>query len=287
MTGRATLNRDGKLWASVFTQRPLDRTLPHFIAGASGRVDGSKTMPVAFKESQDPESQSLLPQEHIPEQAPSAQPRHAFRRRHIFLAYAAGILSAVLVDLLLCSRYSFSLISTNGTVDSSAVANLANPDAGSTEVHRFPPASPTNAFPSLFPTNVGYAGPTPTGAEAALVATAPSYPLHTGAPHLVSPLSLDKSNTTDGSTKPTFDIFKHWGNLSPWFSVERGSFGIDAGPEAPESCRVTGLHLLHRHGARYPTEWASYGGPANFSGRLHAAASGWNGSGQLEFMNDW
>lgn len=32
---------------------------------------------------------------------------------------------------------------------------------------------------------------------------------------------------------------------------------------------------------------ASYGGPANFSGRLHASAEGWNGTGDLEFMNDW
>ena len=32
---------------------------------------------------------------------------------------------------------------------------------------------------------------------------------------------------------------------------------------------------------------ASYGGPANFSGRLHASADGWKGTGDLEFMNDW
>lgn len=32
---------------------------------------------------------------------------------------------------------------------------------------------------------------------------------------------------------------------------------------------------------------ASYGGPANFSSRLNQAADTWNGSGQLEFMNDW
>lgn len=32
---------------------------------------------------------------------------------------------------------------------------------------------------------------------------------------------------------------------------------------------------------------ASYGGPANFSGRLHASANGWNGTGDLEFMNNW
>jgi hypothetical protein len=44
---------------------------------------------------------------------------------------------------------------------------------------------------------------------------------------------------------------------------------------------------LHRHGARYPTGFSAYGGPAEFAGRLHAAAAGWNTSGELDFMNDW
>lgn len=128
-----------------------------------------------------------------------------------------------------------------------AVQVLAPPYAGSSEVHNFPPPSPTNFFPSLFPTNVGYAGPTPTGAEPGLIGTAPSYPMHTGAPHLVSPFSANKEHN--------FDLFKYWGNLSPWFSVERGTFGLDSSPETPDTCRVTGLHLLHRHGARYPTQY--------------------------------
>lgn len=32
---------------------------------------------------------------------------------------------------------------------------------------------------------------------------------------------------------------------------------------------------------------ASYGGPANFSGRLNKIASQWTGTGDLEFMNEW
>ena len=114
----------------------------------------------------------------------------------------------------------------------------------------FPPPNPTNVVPSLFPTPIGFAGPTSTGAEPAIIQTAPSYPLHTGAPHLVPP---SFNSSPDTPPNPDFDIFQHWGNLSPWFSVERGSFGVDSSPEAPEGCHVTGLHLLHRHGARYPT----------------------------------
>ena len=107
-------------------------------------------------------------------------------------------------------------------------------------------------IPSYFPTDVGYAGPTPTGAEPGLVKTAPGYPIHTGAAVLLQPTSKDE---VDGKGGKKFDMFRSWGNLSPWYSIERGAFGVDSGPDPPEGCAVTGLHFLHRHGARYPTNW--------------------------------
>lgn len=165
----------------------------------------------------------------------------------IILSFIGGIAACLTIQFIACA------IGHNSKGLASSLDRLASPSAGSTEVHRFPPSKPTNAFPSLFPTSVGHAGPTPTGAEPALIQTAPSYPLHTGAPHLVSPSF--KSNNSSSSSQ--FDLFKHWGNLSPWFSVERGSFGLDSSPEAPKGCRVTGLHLLHRHGARYPTGYGN------------------------------
>ncbi|PCH38306.1 phosphoglycerate mutase-like protein [Wolfiporia cocos MD-104 SS10] len=202
--------------------------------------------------------------------------RHAWQ---LSLAFVGGILTCALLQVAFGSSYwPWAREVTSSTTN----AALAPPYVGSTEVHHFPPASPTNAFPSLFPTNVGHAGPTPTGAEPALIATAPAYPIHSGAAHLVSP-SFAKPN----SNKTQFDLFKHWGNLSPWFSVGKDAFGLDSSPEAPGTCRVTGLHLLHRHGARYPTEWASYGGPANLARRLNEASSTWTASGSLSFLNDW
>jgi hypothetical protein len=114
--------------------------------------------------------------------------------------------------------------------------------------NHFPPSKPTNAHPSLFPIDVGYPGPTPTGAEPAVVATAPAYPQHTGAPGLLLPQKI--KGKTDGS----FDLFKSWGNLSPWHTIPSADFGLpDASPAAPDQCRVTGLHVLHRHGARCAT----------------------------------
>ncbi|KAH9951980.1 phosphoglycerate mutase-like protein [Amylocystis lapponica] len=233
----------------------------------------------------DTESQALLPTTADRDLEVASTPKSSFFSipslpcshgcLQIFLAFCGGVITCLLVQVVVTPHSWFS-------ADSPAHADLlAPPYVGSTEVHNFPPASPTNVFPSLFPTDVGHAGPTPTGAEPALIATAPSYPIHSGAAHLVSPTFASANN------KSHFDLFKHWGNLSPWYSVGKGAFGLDSGPEAPETCRVTGLHLLHRHGARYPTEWASYGGPAVFASKLHKVASKWTATGSLSFLNDW
>ncbi|EIW53780.1 phosphoglycerate mutase-like protein [Trametes versicolor FP-101664 SS1] len=202
--------------------------------------------------------------------------RGTFSSWRIVLAYAAGLFSAFAL------RFVFFL--------SHPPPDLFAPfPPGSTDVHRYPPPSPSNVFPSLFPSDIGHAGPTPTGAEPALVATAPSLPIHSGAAHLLAPQTLANHSlrkTPFYDSEQPFDVFQHWGNLSPWFSVPRSVFGVDSPPEAPEGCRVTGMHLLHRHGARYPTGGASYGGPANFSFRL-AQSESWKARGQLDFLNDW
>lgn len=106
--------------------------------------------------------------------------------------------------------------------------------------------------------SVGYPGGTPTGAEPGIIATAPFQPLQTGAAQLVAPAytSFPDPPTEPPSPIPRerpFDLFRSWGNLSPWYSVPRGAFGIDEGAEPPAECKVKGLHFLHRHGARYPT----------------------------------
>ncbi|KNZ49994.1 hypothetical protein VP01_4654g1, partial [Puccinia sorghi] len=38
------------------------------------------------------------------------------------------------------------------------------------------------------------------------------------------------------------------------FSLPTNTFGIQSGPEVPPGCSINQIHLLHRHGARYPTE---------------------------------
>ena len=172
---------------------------------------------------------------------------------HMFVAFLAGVLVQFLVGSVTSGSFSPLGWSTSSEVPISPNSDnndFVPPYVGSTEVHHYPPTKPTGVNTELFPTNVGYPGPTPTGAEPAVFLTAPSYPQHTGATNLLVPPKFLGAKSSSG--KP-FDLFRHWGNLSPWFSVPKGAFGVDSGPETPKTCRVTGLHFVHRHGARYPT----------------------------------
>ncbi|KAF8638870.1 hypothetical protein AX17_001926 [Amanita inopinata Kibby_2008] len=249
------------------------------------------------------EQDSLLPF-HTPTVSPSPGASSTqFKVFHLISAFLAGLATCLVVQYAICG-FNCSLKPSHASTASLDSHAVALPHVGSSEIHAFPPSSPTNAYPSLFPTRVGYAGETPTGAEPAIIATAPSYPLHTGAAQLVAPGTISGINKTKYGTDKPFDLFKSWGNLSPWYSVDNGAFGLDSGPEVPDGCRVTGLHLLHRHGARYPTSWgmllilyhglilaqnieAAYGGPARLAAHLHDTANKWNASGELEFLNSW
>ena len=182
---------------------------------------------------------------------------------HLTSAFVLGAVACIVAQYAICGTNCF-----RGSVplQNSEATALAPPYVGSTEVHHFPPSKPTNAFPSLFPSHVGYAGGTPTGAEPAVIATAPAYPIHPGqcSQQLIAPDTIpDQKSDNDGSGAEDeakgkhghrkFDLLKSWGNLSPWYSVGKRTFGINSSPEAPDTCVITGLHFLHRHGARYPT----------------------------------
>ncbi|ORY32143.1 putative phytase [Naematelia encephala] len=131
----------------------------------------------------------------------------------------------------------------------------------------------SQAYNGMFPTDVGYAGPTPTGSEAALLATAPALPMYSGVSPLVAP----------SNSRGSFNIIQHWGPLSPFYSV--ASHGL---PETsslfPPQCQIEEVHWLQRHGARYPTSGGD--GPLSVAMRLKEA-EGWTAKGDLAFLNDW
>lgn len=168
-----------------------------------------------------------------------------------------------------------------------APAVTASAQIGSTTTDAFPPAG-TKVNTSLFPNeeHVGFALTTATGAEAAAVETAAAYPYNNNGQAanfpLVAPVPLGDS------AKSTFDLTKYWGNLSPWYSVPSSDYGLDeTSPLIPEGCDITQMHLLYRHGARYPTSGAA---PSTFASELAAAAKGNSSlsfSGDLSFLSDW
>ncbi|WVN90098.1 uncharacterized protein L203_105333 [Cryptococcus depauperatus CBS 7841] len=132
----------------------------------------------------------------------------------------------------------------------------------------------THADHANFPTDVGYAGPTPTGKEPALMLTAPFLPTHTDVYPLIPPSAKSSQD---------FSIIQHWGHLSPYRTVE--SHGLSESKSlVPETCELDRLIWLQRHGARYPTSYP--GGPGAFASRLKFA-TGWTASGDLSFLNEW
>jgi hypothetical protein len=74
--------------------------------------------------------------------------------------------------------------------------------------------------------------------------------------------------------------------LSPWYSVSSADYGLpDASPLVPDGCDITQMHLLYRHGARYPTSGAA---PQTFAQKIvNATKTGFAVSGELSFLSDW
>ena len=69
------------------------------------------------------------------------------------------------------------------------------------------------------------------------------------------------------------------GQLSPYFANPDG-LGVDEFPLPPGS-EIKQLHMLHRHGSRYPTATPST------VDKLLSSKGSWKASGQLAFLNDW
>jgi len=145
---------------------------------------------------------------------------------------------------------------------------------------------PAKVNTSLFPDEsvVGFAGPTPTGKEAAAAQTAPLYPYNSAAAAAFPLTVLQPHGSSAFGDK--VDITKYWGNLSPWYSVSSADYGLsDANPLIPDGCTINQMLLLYRHGARYPTSGA---GPSTFAQKINnATASGFNVTGELQFLAEW
>ncbi|KAG0144274.1 hypothetical protein CROQUDRAFT_660242 [Cronartium quercuum f. sp. fusiforme G11] len=156
------------------------------------------------------------------------------------------------------------------------------------------PASQTNQS-LYFPTEstLGYAGPTQYGAEPSLIENAVQPMLNSHFPILDfnsdHPLhQTQQTNQTErvDSNEVSRPPIYEWGNLSPMYSLPPQTFSIQHGPGILGGCKVEQVHLVHRHGARYPTGGTSL--PA-FGRRIQAAQTNHqlHAKGALEFLNQW
>ncbi|WAQ83763.1 hypothetical protein PtA15_4A211 [Puccinia triticina] len=130
---------------------------------------------------------------------------------------------------------------------------------------------------NLFPSGkkIGYQGPTETGIEPFVAVTADAPPEQQSYYPLVSPAH---------SSHDAFDPVRSWGYLSPFHSLPSNAFGLEGSSgKVPDQCKLTQVHLLHRHGARYPTSSKE---PSGFAARLKAAGN-YKASGNLKFLNTW
>lgn len=135
------------------------------------------------------------------------------------------------------------------------------------------------AFPvDLFPTNIGYLGSTATAAAPELLQTDTAAAV-TGTPknqyHYPQPIELLVQ--AFDQKKDDRLIFELMATLSPQYVSEDGWGVYNYG--MPGQCRIKQLHVVQRHGLRYPDLKFKF--PAKLKN------STYNATGDLEFLNDW
>ncbi|KAJ6031976.1 hypothetical protein N7540_002708 [Penicillium herquei] len=140
----------------------------------------------------------------------------------------------------------------------------------------------TSALPDYFQTSFGpYAGPTQVGSAPFLAQINPApFGNHSYVPNTPIVTDVPIIGEADGA-----GIFKYMGNLSPYMPNPSG-FGVEEYPLPPGS-NITQMHMIHRHGSRYPT----FGDPVPvvyFHTRIsELLGNGTRFTGNLSFLNDW
>lgn len=148
-------------------------------------------------------------------------------------------------------------------------------------------SAPTSITPdNPFPTNVGYAGTIKDGSP-------PFLAVNDRISGQLKDSSIDtRYRPIDDCDDDNFNIFHSLGNESPYFSSPLFSSFQKDNAVLPDKCTVKQVHILQRHGARYPTSYSTEGAPyfgeviKNVS-RLNNPQSNFNASGPLSFLNDW
>ncbi|EPQ30302.1 uncharacterized protein PFL1_02418 [Pseudozyma flocculosa PF-1] len=184
-----------------------------------------------------------------------------------------------------CTRFSMRLL-TAGLLASTLLVSASPAYLLDRQLHLEPrqandTATPTTDAAGAFPTDVGYLGTTKPGAAPFLV-------VNDRIPGSRGNSPVETRWNTTGPSDPSFDIFKNVGNESPYFSTPLFASFQEKAAVLPETCTVSQVHLLHRHGARYPTSSTTEGAPLFGATIANASkADAFNATGPLSFLNDW
>ncbi|KAJ3552547.1 hypothetical protein NP233_g12855 [Leucocoprinus birnbaumii] len=86
----------------------------------------------------------------------------------------------------------------------------------------------------------------------------------------------------------SLNVIQYFGNLSPWRSIPSTSYGLpEASPLVPDGCQVVQVHLLYRHGARYPAQNSNV---CKFADKVYKKVSspeGLKAYGEMKFLETW
>lgn len=97
----------------------------------------------------------------------------------------------------------------------------------------------------------------------------------------IAPSPLETQQPIAGN-KGNGNIFQRMGHLSPYFANPDG-FGVDE-HALPAGANITQLHMLHRHGARYPT---TSDGSIALAQKIVNASGTFDATGDLAFLDGW
>lgn len=122
-----------------------------------------------------------------------------------------------------------------------------------------------------------WAGPTATGKAPFLAQTVAWDPAKTYVPNE----PLQTAVPVEGMGDSDESIFKMMGYLSPYQPAP--GFGVDEYP-LPRGAEIVQVHMLSRHGSRYPTLGSQ---AAEFGKKLAKAKASFKAKGALAFLNDW
>ncbi|KDN39314.1 phosphoglycerate mutase-like protein [Tilletiaria anomala UBC 951] len=139
-----------------------------------------------------------------------------------------------------------------------------------------------------FPTDIGYSGTIKYGAAPFL---AQNNRLNSTKPNLGAATKADEY-TPANSKGSDFNMARYWGNTSPWFPSPLFS-EAQKNRQLDPTCKITNVHILHRHGARYPTSYSTEGAPyfgvlaTNASTAAATGGAAFTNTGPLAFLSNY